>query len=340
MKTKKILAALFSAVTTISAVSPVISNALHPWGSATPEVFENFEEISDDFALKYRCYHYPEKDYNPSDVFCTAFLDKNNNSNKYAVYYVYQPKNMIQFSISELDIPDLKEKLAEINTKISISEIKQNDAYNGSLYNATDEEAKKICELLGDKVVSFKYTTDMYSYFRSDTALTEYEYSTDEKVRSSNLIDFEEVKAKIEKYIEENNINADFTVEPYANSEHPVEVCGNMKIKPKDDITPLEHFEMANDIYELTGLKLVYSVLESSSKSTKGTTLDLTNYLNGDSNCDKKQTIADAVAILQFLGNPDDYPLSELGAFNADSDCNGITADDAVRIQQKDAGIL
>ncbi|MBQ2135341.1 MAG: lysophospholipase, partial [Clostridia bacterium] len=40
--------------------------------------------------------------------------------------------------------------------------------------------------------------------------------------------------------------------------------------------------------------------------------------LYGDANCDKVVSIADATAILQSIGNPDKYALSEQGAVNAD----------------------
>ena len=49
--------------------------------------------------------------------------------------------------------------------------------------------------------------------------------------------------------------------------------------------------------------------------------------------------MADAAAILQAIGNPDKYKLSAQGEFNADFACDGLTVDDAVRIQKKLAGI-
>ena len=59
----------------------------------------------------------------------------------------------------------------------------------------------------------------------------------------------------------------------------------------------------------------------------------------GDVNIDGKVSVADAVAILQYLGNKDKYSLSENAKKNAD--CfdvgDGITAKDALAIQQLDA---
>lgn len=63
--------------------------------------------------------------------------------------------------------------------------------------------------------------------------------------------------------------------------------------------------------------------------------------LYGDANCDGKIEIADATLILQFLTNKDEYHLSEQGLKNADVSGNndGVTAQDALVIQQVDAGI-
>lgn len=66
-----------------------------------------------------------------------------------------------------------------------------------------------------------------------------------------------------------------------------------------------------------------------------------TDRLWGDANLDSKVTVADAVAILQSLGNKDKYKLSSEGALNADvyDNGDGVTATDALTIQQMDAGL-
>lgn len=64
-------------------------------------------------------------------------------------------------------------------------------------------------------------------------------------------------------------------------------------------------------------------------------------YLKGDANVDGKVTVADAVAILQSIGNKDKYELKPQGKINGDVDgIEGITANDALRIQQLDAGVI
>ena len=61
----------------------------------------------------------------------------------------------------------------------------------------------------------------------------------------------------------------------------------------------------------------------------------------GDTNCDGKITVADAVGVLQYVANAEAYPLSDAGLINADIDGEeGITGTDAIVIQQVDAGVV
>jgi len=77
---------------------------------------------------------------------------------------------------------------------------------------------------------------------------------------------------------------------------------------------------------------------DTTTANNGGTASDDTLY--GDANLDKKVSIADAVAILQHLGNKDKYGLKPQGLINADvySNGDGITAKDAYTIQQVDSG--
>ncbi len=72
------------------------------------------------------------------------------------------------------------------------------------------------------------------------------------------------------------------------------------------------------------------------------TTGEMPIYVCGDVNNDNKVSIADAAAILQYIGNPDKYGLSETGMLAADvvGNGNGVTVDDAIAIQKLDAKII
>ena len=67
---------------------------------------------------------------------------------------------------------------------------------------------------------------------------------------------------------------------------------------------------------------------------------DEADSLKGDANCDGNVSVADAVAVLQYIGSRDRYPLKEQGRKNADVNGDGsVTALDALEIQKMDAGI-
>jgi len=62
----------------------------------------------------------------------------------------------------------------------------------------------------------------------------------------------------------------------------------------------------------------------------------------GDANEDGKVTLADCVAVLQYVANSEKYPLSEQGLANSDvyNKGDGVTGMDALTIQRYDSGII
>lgn len=70
-----------------------------------------------------------------------------------------------------------------------------------------------------------------------------------------------------------------------------------------------------------------------------GNTTD-SGILYGDANCDKQIDIADATAVVQSIGNKDEYALSSQGTLNADTNGDGVvTGADAIIIQKVVAGV-
>lgn len=101
--------------------------------------------------------------------------------------------------------------------------------------------------------------------------------------------------------------------------------------------------------YVKDGKKVSYNVnlVNGSVTVGGGKPTDSTNtsggdkYLKGDANVDGRLTIADATAIIQHLGNQDEYGLSKQGIINADCDgVPGISGADANRIQMWEAGLI
>ena len=97
--------------------------------------------------------------------------------------------------------------------------------------------------------------------------------------------------------------------------------------------------ETSKDGIEITG---VYVKKDSGTTTTAAPT-DPTeaDAFYGDANCDGKITVADAVAVLQFVANKEKYALGDKGLVNADVDGDaGITGSDAIVIQRVDASLV
>ena len=95
-----------------------------------------------------------------------------------------------------------------------------------------------------------------------------------------------------------------------------------------------EYFDILQKIKEDTGRKVTVICLENSIQVTDVENAIPEPTLTGDANEDGNITIADSVLILQSLSNPDDYKLTIQGIANADMDGDGVTAADALRIQE------
>ena len=101
---------------------------------------------------------------------------------------------------------------------------------------------------------------------------------------------------------------------------------------------------ISGDLYDVMGAGLYiranYPELKTdvSTSAVPETTVSLPK---GDANCDGKVSVADSVAILQFIGNRDRYDLKPQGKKNADVNGDGsVTGSDALEIQKMDAGII
>lgn len=92
-------------------------------------------------------------------------------------------------------------------------------------------------------------------------------------------------------------------------------------------------------IYWNSPLTYLLTVTDSAENTAEE---DLKVTLLGDANCDGVVTIADATAIIQALGNPDEYALSKQGEINADcyNPGDGVTGKDANALQKIEAGLI
>ena len=103
--------------------------------------------------------------------------------------------------------------------------------------------------------------------------------------------------------------------------------------KPVDADTPAETTTVQNTTASTTTQKT-----ETVTTSVADTDSDLC----GDANLDGKVTLADCVAILQYIANSQKYPLTDKALANADAynKGDGISGKDALSIQRYDSGLI
>lgn len=208
----------------------------------------------------------------------------------------------------------------EYNCTVHLKDV--NEQYAG----IDSKTAKQLYNAISEYAVGFDYEYGRYTYNTiTYESLTGYDpfFYRDEFTE-------EEIEEMLSEYVKNNNITASVERKPDSR---------NIYIVPENtDI--IEHYRLALDIFEKTGLRPYGVMPEGTDNISGGATIDVANSVDGDANCDGTTSISDAVAVLQFLANSEKYPITEQGVFNADTDFNGITGADAAAIQKLDAGII
>ncbi len=336
---KRLISLALSAITALSAVSAMSANAIDYWGTLDEKVIE--ETFKDSIKLE---------DYEwivgwAGSQKSADFVYMTTSEDSYVdIYKINRMDDSISFDIdADLDISELEKQIKAFDESFEIKTRKlTNNKTHIYIYSKeiSLENARKIREAVGSDVSDFIYEFNNYlysslnvdymtGYSRHKTTINE----NDESIKEPT----EEI---LREYVEAHSEDVEFA--SYSSGEKDfrgadIDEYRNYVI-PKKELTAMEHFELARDIYDETGLSPVSYGLEGVNEPISST-LDLTNYLNGDANCDNIQSMADAASIFQAIGNPDKYSLSDLGEFNADYACDGLTPDDAIAIQKKLAGI-
>ncbi len=157
-------------------------------------------------------------------------------------------------------------------------------------------------------------------------SMTGFKCTDDENLISNYGYYSKETPTILQNYIDEKGLEVELQVK-----EIDKEGTLSCAIIPTHEITPQETVELYTNIYNDLGLKPGGYYQEA--MTSVGEPLNLCK-TDGDANTDGVLGIADATLILQFLTNKDEYDLTEQGAYNADLDKDGITANDALVIQQ------
>ena len=329
---KRLISLALSAVTAISAVSAMSASAfIH----ITTKDTEKLDELHSDW-LKVEDNEWLSRSkgmgYPFEDVLCMYAKEE---KGILTVKEYIALKDRISFVYDDAEAAKNIVAAVDENLKLNSTELSDGSwSCSISANEITPQTAKKLRDSLGNSVENYVYN------FNRMTFLKGYVYHPTGYREQFAGDDYDAVKEKITDYVK----SADIETETIEYSIGDIDENGNkisykqIRVIPSKEYTIEEYMALGKDIYEKTGLQPVSDYPENSS-AISGTTLDLTDYLNGDANCDNIQSMADAAAILQAIGNPDKYALSDLGEFNADYACDGLTADDAIAIQKKLAGI-
>ena len=329
---KKLISTILAAITAISAVSAMSSNALYYWGTVdenlVAETFKDYVKLED------------YKWLGRSNTKCMYYVPDEKQTTYF--YEVYREKDRVTITVdANENIEEIRKKIQAIDENLYIrsyliAPLNTKCHFDISADMISPETAKKIREQVGDVAleVNYWYNTHfyqniIYNYLTAyHKSIEYYDNASDEYVlidNSDKLREFAVSHSEYYDFIETEDSEMKY---------NGIQLMNDMiYLIPKEKVTKAEHIELAKEIYEATGYKPSGYGLESVPSSIGGSTLDLTNYLNGDANCDQKYTIADSTAILQALGNPDKYGLSTQGLFNADSTGDGLTVEDAVAIK-------
>lgn len=275
----------------------------------------------------------------------TVFI-KPNDDHGVTVYPVERYPDNIQFRVSKTvdqniieDIIDSVGSGFELNCYMGTP----TNEYNCTVY-ARDQQGKycgidtqtvkALYKALAEYASGFDYCHDIYTYtcgaaeYLTAYEPMEYDFSIEEK---------------LEEYLESSS--ADATLVKCSEGEENIfgqeAGCDMFYVVPDEDVSAMEHFKLAVDIAENTGLHPHMAFPAGLDQTIGETRIDVSSSVDGDANDDNDLTLNDAVAVLQNIALPAKYPLTPQGRFNADCDGKaGISGGDALWIQMKDAGLI
>jgi len=338
-KIKKLSALLLASVISSSTLSVLPSNAIYT--AYSKDEIDNF--LKDSYIIS------TDYGYRKNEIEC---LVKVSEPDSFRKYYIESAAPDVISAVLDLDVDadTLIYSMKEICPDAEVvTVIKENDSNvvcvkgvdNSNSYyqpyfdvrekDVTYDQAIKLHDLLDKtgKLKEFEYTKEAvgYSYgippmiFACDYGLT-----VDGK---SNSVE------KIEKYIAENNLG--WTIKLFLDKEDPNSEYSYFAVNLNESVTGEEIYKLDEQLRKDLGLEKAVWSSPTGFDMPVSVTIDMHNNVKGDANDDDQLALSDAVAILQSIGNPDDYELTPQGEYNADitGDKDGITNLDALTVQRK-----
>jgi len=343
-KTKRLSALILASIITAGTVSSLSAGALAHWNDKEEmdKIFENaFMIPADSFMMQ-------KSDgngnfYDAENLIEQTYLVETEHDNIFDFYDMtgQSPDSITAKVDTDIDCEAIQKAIAEIcvnSEYISVSESGdinvagfKADRENGFYRSYEETRAKDITydqvlevyDFLNStgKLQSFKYTKETANSGQTRHRLTS--YRTDWKG-----INYKEV---VENYIAEKNL--DWSVLPKDSTFI-------FYIETGQRLSAEENYQIVEQIYNDLDIRpcIVYPASLNGSGSS---TIEMHANVKGDANDDGKLALSDAIAIMQTVGNPDEYGLTAQGEYNADitGDKDGITNADALAIQRRLLGL-
>lgn len=203
-------------------------------------------------------------------------------------------------------------------------ENKKSDRYliTSAAGDITSVEAKDICNFMKEKGFA-----DQCTYWNDTKQITNSHIYGDYLMRYH--LDTDDITA-LGNYIKENN--CDWTIRSSPDDSDTFVI-------PNYTVTIEDQMEIVNQIYDDLGFTINWIMLMDTNQVHDG--VDVLGFIDGDANKDGELSLADAITVMQAVGNPDQYALDAQQKFNADvyGNGDGITNMDALTIQRRLLGL-
>ncbi len=314
---KKLLSIISAMALTTSTATALTSNAI---------AHSSKDFIWDDFI---------ELDISGMDIykdFDNVYMDcmESDEDGLAVIFEVKQRQSYITVNLPETaDINEIKEKINSVNSNLSFEKFSPYPDYpwqiqahdeNDNQVDLSVSDVKELSQIFKDESYKFSYNSSYYYYERSHFD------------KYGMLAYWDTSLETIKNYIAENNLDYEIVITDGKEFEGDGVELFYLKVN-EELTTDVEYFNLIKKIYIESG-SFPYCWHPQRSYSTPNFTIN-NSYLNGDANKDDNLTLADSVAVLQSIANPDKYALSMEGEFNAEVDGeDGITVNDALIIRQ------
>lgn len=254
-------------------------------------------------------------------------------NNAYELYDIGgQDADYISASISgNIDSETLEKSIYEICPDAALTFVSQADnSYNLRIAGFSSrylpyEEARQ-------KDITYEQVLDIYDLLNSTEKLQTFDYHKTNvwygNVQNSMRTYWNSNREAIDNYIIQNNLDW-YTETDETDDEVFI-------VNAEKELSAEESYNIAKRIYDDLGIHN-FIIMPSSNDVSQGTVIDMHNNIDGDANDDGELSLADAISIMQAIGNPDEYTLTPQGAYNADITGNhdGLTNMDALAVQKK-----